>query len=373
MNYDDVLGLDHLKNHLKTTVEKQRVAHAQLFIGEHGYGVLPLALAFAAHLVTFAGKKSYHSSILEHPDVHFVYPVNVTESSSKKPTSQEFLEDWRSFIRQSPYQNLFDWYQHIGIEKKQGLIKVTQAQEILKILSLKSFSGGVKVMIIWCADLMNRETSNKLLKLIEEPPKDTFFILTTSNPDQIIDTIKSRCQLLHFPPLSESVIADALIEQSIESHLAKSIAHQADGDFVRALHLAYHNEDELQFEDWFISWVRSAFRAKGNKAVVDDLVNWSEDLAKQTRELQKRFLEYCLQFFRQALLHNYKANDLVFLKPNDKKFKFEAFSTFITGANIKPIFEAISDAIYHIERNGNAKMIFTDLSFQLTRFLHKKN
>lgn len=373
MNYEDVLGLKHLKSHLQTTIKNRRVAHAQLFVGQHGYGVLPLAIAFANNLITSYSTSAQTYPILAHPDLHFVYPINATSDTSTKPISTDFINDWRSFLKHSPYQSLYDWYQHIGIEKKQGLIKVNEAQDMLKKLSLKSFTGGVKVMIIWCADLMNIQTANKLLKLIEEPPKDTFFILTTSQPDAILETIKSRCQAIHFPPLSEAHIAEALVQRDLASSKAKSIAHQADGDFVKALHLSTSDTEEAQFEEWFITWVRTAFRAKGNKSVVLDLMHWSDTLATQTRELQKRFIDYCIQFFRQAMLQNYKAHELVFFQPLDSGFKFEGFSKFIHGQNMPLLFESLSNAAYYIERNANAKMIFTDLSLELTRLLHKKS
>jgi len=310
---------------------------------------------------------------LTHPDLHFVYPINKTPNSPKKPVSKDFITEWRDFIAQNSYQTLYDWYSTIGIEKKQGSINVDEATDVVKSLSLKSYEGGPKIMIVWCADKMNTATSNKLLKLIEEPPENTFFILVTDSPEDILQTIQSRCQRLDFPPLGEADLVEGLLTKfDISEKDAIKISQQADGSFSKAMHLAEDNSDDEKFEKWFIMWVRSAFRAKGNKHVVTDLLDWSDDLAKETRETQKRFLDYCIQFFRQALLNNYNAKSLVFLSPYDSKFKFDKFSEFISGANITEIFEVLEEAIFHIERNGNAKMIFSDLSFQLTRYLHKK-
>jgi DNA polymerase-3 subunit delta' len=261
----------------------------------------------------------------------------------------------------------------IGIEKKQGSINVDEAAHVVKSLSLKSFEGGPKVMIVWCADKLNTAASNKLLKLIEEPPNNTYFLLITESPEDILQTIRSRCQRLDFPPLGETDLVNGLLAKfDISEKEAIRISQQADGSFSKAVHLAEHDSDDQKFEQWFITWVRSAFQAKGNKHVVTDLLDWSDALASETRETQKRFLNYCIQFFRQALLKNYKAEKLVFLSPYDANFKFDKFSEFISGANITDIFKVLEDAIFHVERNGSAKMIFSDLSFQLTRFLHKK-
>lgn len=379
MRFKSILGLDHLKSHLRNSILNNRVPHAQLFTGATGSGTLPMAIAFARELMIHYSSDARSSSIssmmnqLTHPDLHFVYPINTTSTSPKKPVSEDFIKDWRSFILDNSYQSLYDWYMKIGIEKKQGSINVEEAAHVVKALSLKSFEGGPKVMIVWCADKMNTAAANKLLKLIEEPPTNTYFILITDSPEDILQTIRSRCQRLEFPPLGETDIVNGLLADfDISENDAIKIAQQSDGSFSKAIHLAEHDSDDEQFEQWFIIWVRSAFQAKGNKHVVIDLLDWSDTLASETRETQKRFLNYCIQFFRQALLNNYKAKSLVFLTPYNDKFKFDKFSEFISGANIIDIFQVLEEAIFHIERNGNAKMIFSDLSFQLTRFLHKK-
>jgi len=229
------------------------------------------------------------------------------------------------------------------------------------------------VMIIWMAEKMNIAASNKLLKLIEEPPNKTVFILVAEDEENIIQTIRSRCQRLHFPPLSEADISKALIDrENCNPAIARKIAHQANGDFTKAIHILKKNAGDEQFEAWFISWIRSAFKAKGNKATVLELVAWSEEIAALGRETQKSFLLYCMDFFRQSLMMNYKAKNLVYLEPSAEKFKLENFAPFVHGNNIMEITEALENAIYHIERNGNAKIILTDLSIKLTRFLHKK-
>ena len=179
---------------------------------------------------------------------------------------------------------------------------------------------------------------------------------------------------MHFPPLSEEVIKNALINQfQLEESVALKLAHQADGNYNKACDLVYHDSEDTQFEEWFVVWIRSAFKAKGNKSAIHDLISWSEDVSKTGRETQKQFLQFCLHFFRQALLLNYKADCLVYIEPKLNDFKLENFAPFVHESNILEISNELQDAIYHIERNGNSKIILTDLSIKLTRLLHKKS
>ncbi|APG60803.1 ATP-binding protein [Christiangramia salexigens] len=383
MLFNDVIGLPHIKNHLTTTADRSRIPHAQLFTGNPGSGVLPMAIAYAQYILcqnsngenNSAGAESCNLKFknFSHPDLHFAFPVAGTKEVKKHPVSSHFLDEWRNFLKTNPYGSLFDWYQTLGIENKQGQLSVNEAQDIVKRLSLKSYEGGFKVMIIWMAEKMNTAASNKLLKLIEEPPNKTVFILIAEEEDKIIQTIKSRCQSLHFPPLSELDIAKALIErEQCDESFAKKIAHQSNGDYTKALHLLRKDSGDEQYETWFINWIRTAFKAKGNKATVLELISWSEEIAALGREAQKSFLLYCIDFFRQSLLLNYKAKELVYLEPKTEKFKLENFAPYVNEKNIMEITEALETAIYHIERNGNAKIILTDLSINLTRFLHKK-
>jgi DNA polymerase-3 subunit delta' len=227
-------------------------------------------------------------------------------------------------------------------------------------------------MIIWMAEKMNIAAANKLLKLIEEPPEKTVFLLITENEEQIIGTIRSRCQALHFPKLSEEDIASALqVNHQVSENEANKIAHQSEGNYNKALQLLQNDSSDLVFEEWFVAWIRTAFKAKGNAAVIQQLISWSETIAKTGRETQKQFLEYCLQFFRQALLLNYKSDQLVFME-SKSGFDLSKFAPFVHSGNILDIEKEIGEAMYHIERNGNAKIILLDLSMKLTRFLHKK-
>jgi len=382
MLFSEILGQIHIKNYLATSATSGRIPHAQLFIGPEGSGTLPLAIAYAQYILcaNTGGENEGGNAAcnlkfqnLSHPDLHFVFPVAPNNEVKSHPVSAHFLKQWREFVAQTPYGSLFDWYKKIDIANKQGQIGVDEATEIVKALSLKAYEGGYKVMIIWMADRMNTATANKLLKLLEEPPQKTVFLLIAESEDDILQTILSRCQVLHFNGLPEQVIANALVSsEKIDPNTAMKLAHQAQGNYNKALHLLHKTDDGLPFEEWFVQWVRAAFRAKGNAAAIHDLISWSEQIATIGREAQKQFLTFCIDMFRQALLLNYNANPLVFMEPTVDKFKLENFAPFVNGNNINDIFKELSDALYHIERNGNAKIILTDLSIKLTRLIHKK-
>ncbi len=381
MLFKNVLGLEHIKNHLVTTADTGRVAHAQLFVGPEGSGVLPMALAYAQYLLcgNSGGENEGANSAcnakcdtLTHPDLHFAFPVSNSDKVKSHAVSDHYLEEWRQFVKEQPYGNLFDWYRHIGIEKKQGQIGVDEAQDVVKKLSLKSYEGGYKVLIIWMAEKMNISAANKLLKLIEEPPAKTMLLLLAEEEEQIINTIRSRCQILHFPPLAEQAIADALVNRGANPAEAQSISQEANGNFNKALDLLHKDSEDLVFERWFVQWVRSAFKAKGNKGAIQELLLWSDEVAKTGREVQKQFLNYCLAIMRQALLLNYKTPELVHAKIHVEGFDLQKFSPFVHENNILDIVTELEKAIFHVERNGNSKLIFTDLSIKLTRLLHAK-
>ena len=382
MLFEDILGQEYIKKHLTQSVANGRIPHAQLFVGPEGSGALPMAIAYAQYILCAntngennTGNQTCNLKFanFSHPDLHFAFPVTTSDKAKSRPVSNNYMDEWRQMLKDQPYGNLFDWYKLLGVENKQGQIGVDEALEIVKSLSLKSYEGGYKVMLIWMAEKMNIACANKLLKLIEEPPAKTVFILIAEEEEQIIKTIKSRCQLLHFPPLSENEIKQGLMKNyGLDESVAIKIAHQSNGNFNKACDLIYQDSEDLQFEKWFVFWVRTAFRAKGNKSVIHDLISWSDDIAKTGRETQKQFLHFCLNFFRQALLLNYSASELVYLEPKTDSFKLEKFAPFVHNDNILEISDALQDAIYHIERNGNSKIILTDLSIKLTRLLHKK-
>jgi DNA polymerase-3 subunit delta' len=381
MLFREVLGLSHIKQHLAGSADAGRIPHAQLFVGPEGSGTLPMALAYARYVL--CGNKGVENNggneacnrkceSYTHPDLHFAYPVANSDKIKSHAVSDHFIGEWRQFLKEQPYGNLFDWYRHIGIEKKQGQIGVDDAQDIVKKLSLKSYEGGYKVMLVWMAERLNSAASNKLLKLIEEPPYKTVILLITEDEEQLLQTIRSRCQVLHFPPLAEDAIAAALVSKGLMRNEAMSIAYEADGNYNKAVDLMNKDSEDLVFEQWFVQWVRSAFKAKGNKAAIHELILWSEQVSGTGRETQKNFLLYCLSVIRQAMLINYNARSLAFMQIHIDGFKLDKFSAFIHENNVGAIVHELEEAIYHIERNGNSKIIFTDLSIRLTRLLHRK-
>ncbi|SEF53567.1 ATP-binding protein [Flavobacterium urumqiense] len=382
MQFSEILGQEHIKSHLTKSANLGRIPHAQLFVGPEGSGTLAMAIAYAQYIIcsnqnaeNLGSNEACNLKFnkISHPDLHFIYPTVSTEEVKTKPKSIDFITEWRQFLTENLYGSLFDWYQTLGVKNKQGEIRVDDAQEILKSLALKSYEGGYKVMVIWMADKLNTAASNKLLKLLEEPTDKTVFILISENEEDIIQTIRSRCQVLHFNGLPEKTIAEALVlRENIDSKTAVKIAHQAQGNYNKALQLLQPDSESVFFEKWFVDWVRAAFRAKENAAAIQDLIRWSEQIAALGRETQKKFLHFCIDMFRQALLLNYQTPSLVYIEPQVENFKLENFAPFVNGNNINDIFQELSDAMYHIERNGNAKIILTDLSIKLTRLIHKK-
>ena len=372
---NNILGYDTIKNYLKASVEAGRIPHAQLFVAGEGQGGLLMAIAYATLILSHDNPKAKKQCAqLAHPDLHFAFPTATNNKVKKDPISSLFMDEWRTFVKEQPYGSLFDWFVFLDIDKKQANIGVNEAKEITNKLALKSFEGGYKIMIIWMAEKMNPEASNKLLKLLEEPADKTVFLLVVEDENALLDTIKSRCQILRFPPLSEKAIKEALIARGLADAEATKIVLRAQGNFNKALQLMDNKEsEEATFERWFIAWVRTAYRARGNKASIQGLLQWSDEINTVGYETQKQFLQYCAEVFRQALLLNYKANSLVYMQFADPTFQLAKFAPFIHGNNIEAIHNLLEEAQLHVERNGSGKIIFTDLAIKLTRLLHSPN
>lgn len=373
MIFKELIGNRNLQKHIFDSLEHGKIPHAQLFIGPQGVGKLILAIQYAEKLLSInniTAKDKVQN--LQHADLHFVFPVATNDKVKSKPTSDLFLKEWRDFIQENPYGSSFDWYQFLGIENKQGQIGVDEAEKIIKKLALKSYEGGYKIMIIWGADKLNIATSNKLLKIIEEPPEKTVFILIAEKEDSILPTIRSRTQLIHFKRIrDEEIYAELVSHHIIDKKKAKEITFQAQGNYNKALKLK-SNYTNHEFEHYFINWIRNAFMAKARPEVLKNLVEWANEINLWGREKQKQFLNYSSQVFRQALLVNYQVDDLVFMKLSENDFNWQKFTPFIHGANIEAILKELNTTFYHIERNANAKIVFLDLSIKITRFLHKK-
>ena len=379
MIQEDILGQEALLEQWNQALNYGRIPHALLLSEAGGYGALRLARYFAADLIcaSFEDPEEKERSRnrcqkAEHPDLHFVFPVATTDQVKSHPRSELFLDLWRRFLSQSPYGSLNDWYKTAGLEKKQGLINVEEAEDLMRKMALKSYEGGPKIVIVWEAHKMNSPAANKLLKLIEEPPSGTYIILVSSAPEQLLQTISSRCQHIRLQKLSENHIISSLQKAGAHADEALYLAQQSSGDLSKAFEMKEDNSQLEAFEQWFVEWVRTAFRAKGNKAVVENLLDWSAEIAGLGREQQKQFITYCTQQFRLALHLNYGLNPTV---PSyaATQFKLDKFAAFVHENNIEELFSELEKAHYHIERNVSAKMVFTDLSLALTRLIHRNS
>lgn len=374
MLFNAVLGHEIQKKSLTDSLAIERIPHAQLFEGDDGHGLLHMALAYANAVVcgdNIDGPSMQKATSMVHPDIHFVFPTATTSDVKTKPTSNDFLGKWRSFVSEHPFGSLYDWMRYLGAENKQGVINVNDALSVMQKVSLKSFEGGWKCVIIWHAEKLNIAASNKLLKSIEEPPAKTLFLLLCPDAFQLIATIRSRCQRTRFGGIDQNLIEKYLEKKGVNKALSVAVAEQSKGNIGKALSLVDQQNELAEYEDWFVDWVRTAFRAKGNKAVVLELSEWSLSLASKGIETQKQFLSFAIQLFRAALMHHYRIDAVALFYPKSD-FKLERFAAFIHGANILPIITALEDSVYHLSRNGSPQMIFTELSFKLTRLLHTK-
>lgn len=376
MLFRDIVGQEAIKEELFRGYKKGRIPHCQLFYGPKGCGSLPLAIAYARMVLCEEEALSNQAcnlrvSELKHPDLHFIFPVANNQEIKTKAISANFLPQWRVFLHSNSYASLYDWFLSIGIENKQGKIGKDEVSDLVKKMSLKSYEGGWKVAIIWMAERMNLSATNKLLKLIEEPPEKTLFLFVSEDIRSLADTLISRCQKIELKPLSSKKMSKALIQKGYSKEEASSASVKSTGNFHEALKIVSNKEDEKMFEEWFVSWVRSAFAVRKNKEAVLDLVAWSKNISKTGRETQKSFLSYSLDLFRQSLLKNYFLDELTTYSPSTD-FNFESFSNFISGNNIDAISVELETAYSNIQSNGNSNMIFMDLSLKLTLLLHIK-
>ena len=374
MLFNEIIGQDVLKKELIKGLSSGRIAHSQLFLSPEGTGGLSLAIAYARMIIEKDNEldgTSLKLSELKHPDLHFIYPVAINKDVKSKPISSMFLESWREFVHKNPYGNLFDWYLKIGVENKQGKIGNDEVEDIVKKMSLKSYEGGWKVAVIWMAEKLNLTATNKLLKLIEEPPKKTLFIFVCETTGLMAETLLSRCQTSKLSLLTKEEIESFLIKKGNEKNSSLSAANSSLGNLRLALKSINDNENNKEFEEWFLKWVRTAFKVRKNKEEVLELINWSKMISKTGREVQKNFLSFSMNIFRNALLKNYEINSLVNFNPQTD-MNFESFSKYVSGNNIEDIFYEIEEAHKGIESNGNANMIFMDLSLKLTRLIQKQ-
>ena len=375
MYFKDIIGQEEAKQRLIREVKEGKIPHARLFCGSEGIGKLPLAIAYARYLS--CEHRTEHDACgicpscikynkLAHPDLHFVYPV-IKKKSGKDTVSDDFLPEWRALLNNTPYFNLRIWLKEMGAENQQAQIYVKESDEIMRKLSLKSSQGGYKVMIIWLPEKMNVECSNKLLKLLEEPPVQTVFLLISEEPDMLLTTIQSRTQRFQLHGIDEHAIASTLAERfGLQEKDANSIAHRSEGNYLKALETIHLNEDNQLFLELFINLMRLSYQRK-----IREMKLWSETVAGLGRERQKNFLSYCQRMIRENFMYNFKNSSLVYLNPEEENFS-NRFAPFVNERNVMGIMDELSEAQRHIEQNVNARMVFFDFSLKMIVLLIQK-
>jgi len=378
MLINELLGQEILKRQLKSSFSSGQIPHSQCFIGDYGRGGLSLAIALALQLLW--GEKSIKahrtkdkklSFVLEHPDLHFLFPVATSPLIRSKPKCSDYIEQWKSFLSNRPYGGSNDWMLSIGSENKQGNIGVEEVERLLKSLSLKSFLGGSKVCVIWGVEKLSVESGNKLLKLIEEPPANTFFVFVAESESDLLPTIQSRCQISSLRPVNKDAIKMALIKLGCEESLANFYAANAEGSLGKAIGSFQNIEQLKSYEELFIECLRGAFKASGNKSVVIDLMKWANTVGGLGRTLQKEFLLYSLGFIRQALLVSYQTEALVNFQ-SLTGFCIEKFAPFVHSDNAQELIGLLEETCYAVDRNANGKILFSDFALKMTRILNKK-
>jgi DNA polymerase-3 subunit delta' len=396
MLFRDVVGQAATKQHLVEMVEHNRLSHALLFLGREGAGALPLALAFAQYVSLLPlkeekgagsaglfGEEAPPPSLpstpeeadrwmekqasfaraegLVHPDIHFSYPV-VTKKAGTPPLSSDYISEWREFIRQLPYGNAYDWLQFIGAENKQGNITANECNDIIRKLSLKSFESGYKILVMWMPEYLGRE-GNKLLKLIEEPPADTLFILVAENESGMLPTILSRCQLVKVPALDAADIAQALMGRAqVSDAQARLLANASGGNYREALHLLQHADED--FGGLLKEWLNAAIKNQPPAQV-----KVIEELARLGRERQKQFLRHFTHLLETAVRYRVAGDALreamlETLSPAEQDFAVR-MNKVMNLEQIEAVAGELDKAAYYIERNANAKILFHALTIKI--------
>jgi DNA polymerase-3 subunit delta' len=377
MRFAEVAGHDDLKSKLVETIRRDRVGHSQLFFGPEGNGALPLALAFAQYLLCenpmdgdSCGKCSACKQVehFNYPDLHFVFPVARKQKGSDKPLSDDYYQDWIKIINKERYFGLYRWLEEIGVENKQAQISVHESASILSKLSLKSYSGNNKILILWMPERLNASAANKLLKLLEEPPEGSIFLLVSEDPEKLISTITSRCQKVYVPKYERRIIQHYLEQrEQLDANAAGVISKIADGNLAEALRLAERAETYHNYALLFSTWVRNCYSVN-----MKHLVDWSEECGRFEREKLRDFLKFCSNAFRDSLRLNLLGEEEVNNVFREINFELAKFAPFIHAGNTPGILEAIDQAAYDISRNVNARLVLTDLSLTVAKNLRLK-
>ena len=365
-----MIGQQEAKARLMQMVEEDRLPHAIMLCGPAGAGKKALAVAFACKLLD-NGSPSSKAMLqkLEHPDLHFTYPTIKLPSmgADHKPVSDDFAKEWHTLIAQGLYITMDEWMQAMGGENQQAIITAGESDDLVRKLSLKSSQGGYKVSVVWLPERMNIECANKLLKLIEEPPLQTVFIMVCEEPDKLLETIRSRVQRIDVKRIDEADIQQALVaRRGIGEEDARRIARLANGNWLKAMEeLQVGSENEF-FLDMYKMLMRLAYQRK-----IKDLRKWSEQMAALGREKQRRWLSYFLRMTRENFMYNFQNEELCYMTQQEEDFA-KNFARFVNEANVVPISELANLATRDIGQNANAKIVFFDLALQMIVLLLQK-
>ncbi|GAB6123506.1 DNA polymerase III subunit [Dysgonomonas termitidis] len=372
MFFKDIIGQNEVKERLISSAGKGIIPHAQLFCGQEGVGKFPLALAYAQYLncenpseTDSCGKcpSCVKYNHLAHPDLHFVFPI-IKKAAKKKEVCDDYITEWREFIKQSSYFNLSQWLDHIDAENSQGLIYAKESEEIIRKLSLRIYEAKYKVMIIWLPEKMHESCANKLLKIIEEPTDNTIFLLVSDIPDNIITTIQSRCQRVNIHGVKETDITEALESAyNISPEDAANVAHLANGNYLKALETISLNEEHKFFFNLFIQMMRASYARN-----IKEIKAIGNEIAGVGRENQKGFLKYCQRMIREYFVSNMSQPEMIYLAQDEANFGTR-FAPFINERNIIGFMNELALAERHIEQNVNAKMVFFDLCLKITMLI----
>ncbi|MCI7377941.1 MAG: DNA polymerase III subunit delta' [Bacteroidales bacterium] len=375
MLFSEIVGHDDLKKRLIQSVNENRVAHAQLFVGTEGSGKMALAIAYAQYINCQNRTESDSCGVcpsckkymsLSHPDLHFIFPTATNKSVKKDPESDLFLAEWREYFSDCQgYVNLSEWFDKLDIENKQGIINVRDASTVIRKLSFKSYESEYKVVILWMPEKLNVFSANKLLKLIEEPPEKTLFLLVAENQEEVLSTIRSRCVLVKVPRLDSAVIKDALVGKcGCSEQLALDAATMSNGSWPLAKRFSNDIDNEMLYADTFRKWMRYCF-----KGAVPELIDFvANEIKGLGREKQKALLEYGLNIFHCSLLINNNISSAVMLTSAEKTFA-QNFAPYINMKNVTQICALFEESISQIVRNANAQLVFMDDSLKMSKLL----
>jgi len=386
MKFSEVIGQQDVKNRLIQMVAEHRVPHALLFCGPEGCGKMAMALAFASYLLGEREEDAEDdspqtrraTSMLrkwEHPDLHFTYPtIKLASMGDHSPVSLDFVKEWREMLlSEASYPQINDWISRMGktsSEKdgnKQAIITVEESEAISHNISLMSSQGGYKISLIWLPERMNIQCANKMLKLLEEPPKQTLFLLVSEQPELLLETIRSRTQRIDFKKIATQELEQALIERrGLDRDTAHRMARIANGNWNKALEELNAGNENQQFLDLFIMLMRLAYMRK-----IHDLKKWCDIVAAFNREKQKRMLDYFTHMLRESFMYNFHQEELVYMTQEEENFA-KNFARFINEANIIDIFHLFDECKAMINQNANAKIIFFDMVLNVIVMLIRK-